>query len=167
MEYLTLVKGGEQQVQKVKLPRLHPVHPSIRLVTIMDIHIYHRNPMKYSMPDMLNCPVLYKLEWVWLVANLLYIQSLKNVLLMYSHTLHRSALTVIDHYFIDLLEEQDFLATREQWSKVLALVPKTAAAELDTEWNDNPHQSSKNKWRRLAAEVKVSRSRMWCMIAIT
>ena len=62
---------------------------------------------------------------------------------------------MIDNYFIDLLEEQDFLATRERWSKVLALVPKTVAAELDAEWNDNPYQSSKDKWRRLTTEVKV------------
>ena len=30
VEYLTLVKGGEQQVQKVKLPKGHALHPSIR-----------------------------------------------------------------------------------------------------------------------------------------
>ena len=41
VEYLTLVKGGEQQVQKVKLPHRHPVHPSIRSVMIMDVIVCH------------------------------------------------------------------------------------------------------------------------------
>ncbi len=38
VEYLTLIKGGEQQVHKVKLPKGSPMHPSIRCAAC--IHVF-------------------------------------------------------------------------------------------------------------------------------
>ena len=67
-----------------------------------------------------------------------------------------SSLEIIDGYFVSLLEEQDFLATREQWSKMLSLVPKSVAMELDQEWQDNRTMTSTERWRRLKYELRVS-----------
>ncbi|XP_064396745.1 DNA primase small subunit-like [Halichondria panicea] len=95
VEYLTLIKGGEQQGKKVKLPRgSSPMHPSIR-----------------------------------------------------------SALDIIKSCFKDLLVEQDFFETAEQWKKVLALLPKKVADDLDREWTETP-MSSLEKWGRLKSELK-------------
>ena len=69
---------------------------------------------------------------------------------------HSSSLEIIDGYFVSLLEEQDFLATREQWSKMLALAPKSVAVELDKEWEDNRTMTSTERWRRLKYELRVS-----------
>lgn len=71
-----------------------------------------------------------------------------------------SALEIIKPYFIELLEEQDFFGTPEQWKKVLALVPKKVAVELNREWTETP-MSSLDKWRRLRNEVKVWYSMRW------
>ncbi len=63
---------------------------------------------------------------------------------------------MIGQYFNKLLVEQEFLETSEQWKKVLALLPKKVADELDKEWNDSPRPvSSLDKWGRIIAEVKV------------
>ena len=51
------------------------------------------------------------------------------------------------------MEAQDFLSSPERWSKVLALVPPNAAAELDQEWRDK-HEGSWLRWRRLKGCVK-------------
>ena len=67
---------------------------------------------------------------------------------------------IIDGYFSQLLEEQDFLATREQWSKMLALVPKNVAAELDQEWQENRTMTSTERWRRLKFELRVRKERV-------
>ncbi len=71
---------------------------------------------------------------------------------------HRSALALIKPCFSELLVEQDFLETAEQWKKVLALLPKKVADDLDREWTEAP-MSSQDKWRRLRTEVKVCQSR--------
>ena len=67
-----------------------------------------------------------------------------------------SSLEIINGYFKQLLEEQDFLATREQWSKMLALVPRGVASELDKEWQDNCTMTSTERWRRLRYELRVN-----------
>ena len=68
---------------------------------------------------------------------------------------YRSSLAIIRRHFHQLLEEQDFLETRAQWSKMLALVPKRVAAELDQEWQETP-ATSVSRWGRLEQELKVS-----------
>ena len=73
---------------------------------------------------------------------------------------HSSSLEIIDGYFSHLLEEQDFLATREQWNKMLALVPKNVAMELDQEWQENCIMTSTERWRRLKFELRVSKERV-------
>ncbi len=73
------------------------------------------------------------------------------------HCIYSSALVVINTCFDELLEEQEFLETPEQWNKVLKLVPKKVAEELDREWKEKP-VSSCDKWGRLHAEVKVTMS---------
>ena len=75
-----------------------------------------------------------------------------------------SSLEIIDGYFNELLEEQDFLAMREQWTKMLALVPKNVASELDKEWQENCTMTSTERWRRLKYELRVRGDRSVCKI---
>jgi len=64
-------------------------------------------------------------------------------------------LSVIEGYFEELLEEQEFLATPEQWRKMLALIPKKFSDSLDKEFAESS-LSSLDKWRRLKNDVKVN-----------
>ena len=77
-----------------------------------------------------------------------YIYNNLPILVQYS-----SAIKIIDPYFHQLLEEQDFLASPDRWNKILALVPPKTATELNEEWLANP-MSSKNRWGRLVQELK-------------
>ena len=75
---------------------------------------------------------------------------------MYSDvTTNRSALKVANKHWIQLLEEQDFLATPEGWRKMLALVPDKVRGLLDQEWREK-EMTSIEKWDRLYTEVKVN-----------
>ena len=66
----------------------------------------------------------------------------------------RSSLEIIDKYFNQLLEEQDFFGTEKQWSKVLALLPTQTASQLHDEWKENIGMSSIEKWGRIIQEVQ-------------
>jgi chromosome condensin MukBEF MukE localization factor len=62
---------------------------------------------------------------------------------------------IIKRHFHRLLQEQEFLETRAQWSKMLALVPsRTLAADLDKEWQETP-ATSLSRWGRLKQEIQV------------
>ena len=67
-----------------------------------------------------------------------------------------SAVKIASRYFEDLLEEQGFLDTEEQWSKMLALVPEKTRQLLHEEWHGRPQDTGSVRWRRLANEVTVS-----------
>ncbi len=57
--------------------------------------------------------------------------------------------------FPSLLEEQDFLATPEQWDKMLALAPAKVRDRLKEEWAEHTEMSSLDRWKRLTTELKV------------
>ena len=156
MEYLTLVKGGEQQAQKVKLrPPPHPQHPSVKYdlqLLVLMLHIHVRRYVLISMSSHVHCACMIAGRFVY-ICTLPFDPSVTFNLCPPSHS---SSLEIIDGYFVGLLEEQDFLATREQWSKMLALVPKSVATELDKEWQDNQTMTSTERWRRLKYELRVS-----------
>ena len=67
-----------------------------------------------------------------------------------------SAVRIASKYFEDLVEEQGFLDTEEQWSKMLALVPEKKRQLLHEEWRDRPRDTGSVRWRRLVNEVTVS-----------
>ena len=67
----------------------------------------------------------------------------------------RSALKVVEEYFPQLLEEQEFLAVPKQWNKILALLPSKIRDSLNEEWEEHPEMSSLDRWRRIRTEMKV------------
>ena len=64
---------------------------------------------------------------------------------------------IAGQYFPDLVEEQGFLDDREQWEKMLSLVPeKKKRTQLQEEWEARPQESGRERWKRLSSEVSVS-----------
>lgn len=93
-EYLTLIKGGEQQVRKVNLKK--PIHPSVM-----------------------------------------------------------ASVEIINEYFQDIVNEQGYLETPEQWRKVLQLIPlRSLREELDQEFSENKMKSSWQRWGRIENEIR-------------
>ena len=59
----------------------------------------------------------------------------------------------MNHYFVKLLDEQEFLSSPEHWNKMLALIPSKHATELNKEWEENPG-SSQGRWGRLVGTLQ-------------
>ena len=59
--------------------------------------------------------------------------------------------------FEELVEEQGFLDTEQQWSKMLALVSEEKKRQaLNEEWRGRPRDSGRVRWRRMVNDVSVS-----------
>ena len=64
-----------------------------------------------------------------------------------------SAIEIASRHFEDLVEDQGFLDTEKQWSKMLALLPEKKRQLLQEEWRERPQDSGTTRWRRLVNEA--------------
>lgn len=80
---------------------------------------------------------------------------MKNIFIKYS-----IAQGILEDFFPTILREQDMLRSKENWTKVLALVPdEEIRTQCDAHWTANPEFTSEYRWEQLVnginSEMKV------------
>ncbi|CAB3976730.1 DNA primase small subunit-like [Paramuricea clavata] len=74
-----------------------------------------------------------------------------------SSKLHPSlsrASKILENYFpLLMLDYQEILSSKETWKNVLALVPDETKQKLETKWEENKDETSRQRWEDLETEL--------------